>query len=226
MSRTMESVCNNIYGKEAKVFMAHNLPLPICFNYAIQKAINEYDPDYFWFVEEDMLIPDGTLDTLLALDTHACGVDYADRRTGKRLSFVNKKGDCLYTGMGCLLLKREVVDKLPIPWLKRMVFWLVETDDGDVDYLPKPDIAPTGYGSQDIYLSHKIREMGYKIILNTEIKVGHMQLEVKGEDIKNNGADEIKIVYVDGDNPYKMGEIGTEELSKDAPNADDILSKK
>ncbi len=213
-SRTTESIFNNIYGKEAKLYMAHELPIPICFNYAFQKAYND-GCDYFWFVEEDMLIPDGSLDKLLELNAPVVGIDYADRRTGKSLTFKNKKGEVLYTGMGCLLVKREVMDKIPPPWFKRMVFWIVDTDDGDVDYVPKPEINATGYGTQDVVFSYEIRQLGYKINIVWDIPVGHMQLEKKGEDIVNDGTDMIKIIYPENNAKQDvMTEIGTKELNE------------
>lgn len=224
-SRTTESIFNNIYGKEAKLYMAHELPIPICFNYAFQKAYKD-GCDYFWFVEEDMLVPDGTLDRLLATDEPVCGVDYADRRTGKSLTFKNKKGEVLYTGMGCLLVKREVMDKISPPWFKRMVFWIMDTDDGDVDYVPKPDIATTGYGTQDVMFCYEIRQLGYKINMLWDIPVGHMTLEKKGDDVINNGADMVKIIYPEnGVKPDVMTEIGTVELSVNSPSYEHFSAK-
>lgn len=212
-SRTMESVFENVKGKDnVELFMSHDLPIPICFNSPTKRALDS-GCDLFWYVEEDMLIPPGTLDRMLALDRPVVSVDYADRRSGASLTYRKKNGEVLFTGMGCMLVKREVLEKMEVPWFRRMVFWLDESDDGDIDYIPKPDLIPNGYGTQDAYFHYTIHQLGYKTDMIYDIKVGHMILDEKGQDIKNNGTDDIRIIYPEKElRPARQEILGREAL--------------
>lgn len=199
-SRTMECVFNNIKGFEnVNLYMAHERPLPDCFNEPLKQAIED-DCDMFWFVEEDMYFPNNSLKIMF--DEYLKGyrfvtTEYADRRTGKTLVRRNSTGEPIYTGMGCLLTDRKMLEDIGYPYLRTATFWLV-----DDDYEYKPDIPQKGYGTQDVWLCYNARKQGLKLHI-APIEVGHMNLEKKADDCVNNGVDTIKIVYINNDNPPK-----------------------
>lgn len=198
-SRTMESVIKNIKGVDNyELYMAHDLPLPICFNAPLKKALDE-GCDLLWFVEEDMLIPEGTLKKMI--EEHEKGfkfvsTEYADRRTGVTLVQRKKTGEPIYTGMGCLLVDRVIFDNMEPPWLRTCVFHLITDDDtGDIDYEPHPEIPFKGYGTQDVWLSYNARKQGHPLhVINA--KIGHMQLIEKSKDCENQGQHEIETIFI------------------------------
>lgn len=197
-SRTMESVFENIKGKDVQVYMAHNLPLPTCFNYPLKKALDD-GCTLIWFVEEDMVIPGGTLDKMLeeySKGSMAVSTEYADRRTGKTLVQRTKKGEVLYSGMGCLLVHRSIFDKMEPPWLRTCVFWLVTDEEtGEVNYEPHPELPFKGYGTQDVWLSWNIREQGHQIKI-VDAEIGHLQLVERAADQQNQGQHDIEAIYI------------------------------
>jgi glycosyltransferase involved in cell wall biosynthesis len=60
-------------------------------------------------------------------------------------------------GLGCALIKREVLDKIGAPWFKFTTGWGKETRE-----------------SEDHYFFRRCREEGYKIYCDTTIKCGHI----------------------------------------------------
>lgn len=189
-SRTMETVIQNLQstGVEYELFMAHDLPLPECFNEPIERALKS-NVDVIWFVEEDMVIYPGILSKMLKEYQKGYKVisgEYADRRTGITLVARNEKGVVLYSGMGCLLVDASLFSKLDKPYIRRYCFQLIKTKHGK-DYKPLPEVMPKWYGTQDVWFSYRLRKLGNEIKV-IEGKIGHLQLVARGKDEKNAGA--------------------------------------
>lgn len=205
-SRTMDTVFQNLKSLpidiKYDIYMAHGRPIPNCFNEPLEKALSE-GCDWIWFVEEDMLLPPNILRAFYATTESVVTIDYADRRTGIPLILRDAVDEVIFSGMGCMLVAREVFDKMSKPYLQQMVFWQSE-NNGDIKWIPHPEIKTTGYGQQDLYLCWMIRKLGYRIHEVKGFEIGHMSLLSKAEDITNNGGDTIKIVYInDSTSPTK-----------------------
>jgi len=198
-SRTMESVFNNTKGYDWNLYMAHGLSIPDCFNVPLKRALKD-KCDWIWFVEEDMVIPDGTLKSMFDLNQPIVTVDYADRRTGKALALRNTRDEIVFSGMGCLLVKREVFEKMGEPYFIPMVLWKITEDNGNITWEAHPEIKNTGYGQQDIYFCWKVKKLGYKITELPQAKIGHQRLVSKGSDSQS-GVDTVEIVYINNENP-------------------------
>lgn len=191
-SRTVESFVNNLCGRAWGLYMAHDLPIPDCFNVPTEQALKD-GVDQILFVEEDMVFPDDTFTNMVSMDKPVVSCDYADRRTGKSLTWRDKAGNVILTGLGCMLVKREVFEKMEKPYFKRVTAKI--NSDGSFTEL-SGGTKDTSYGTQDVYFCIKIREAGYEIDLLPSANVGHMQVEEYGEDMKNNGVHKIKTVYL------------------------------
>lgn len=196
-SKTVESLFENTKQfNDVHLYMAHDLPIPDCFNVPLTKALNE-GCDLIWFLEEDMLVPEGTLFKMIDLynqGNKAVSAEYADRRSGDSFVQRNEKGEVLCAGMGCLLVDRSIFDNMEPPYLRTGTFHLT-TDDGHRDFELKPDLPPSKYGSQDIWLSWQIRKQGYQIVL-VDAKIGHLQLLERAKDCDNKSQHTIKTVYI------------------------------
>ena len=71
----------------------------------------------------------------------------------------------VYSGMGFMAVKKEVLDKLKYPYFDSEVE-VIECDDGKIIR----DIC-----SEDVAFSEKINKAGYQIMINTNIRVGHLK---------------------------------------------------
>ena len=70
-----------------------------------------------------------------------------------------------YTGMGFMAVKKEVFDKMKYPYFDSELH-IIETDDGKTIR----DIS-----SEDVAFSKNIIKAGYQIMINTDIRVGHLK---------------------------------------------------
>jgi hypothetical protein len=70
-----------------------------------------------------------------------------------------------YTGMGFMAVKKEVFDKMRYPYFDSELH-IIETDDGKTIR----DIS-----SEDVAFSKNIIKAGYQIMINTDIRVGHLK---------------------------------------------------
>jgi hypothetical protein len=71
----------------------------------------------------------------------------------------------VYSGMGFMAIKREVFDKIKYPYFDSAILTITR-DDGTVIR----DIC-----SEDVSFCKKITEAGYQIMVNTDIRVGHLK---------------------------------------------------
>ena len=71
----------------------------------------------------------------------------------------------VYSGMGFMAVKKEVFDKIKYPYFDSDIITL-RTDDGKVIR----DIC-----SEDVRFCKKITQAGYQIMVNTEVRVGHIK---------------------------------------------------
>lgn len=191
-SKTMESVVANILDNVShkitfKLYMAHNLPIPQCFNQPLEQALAD-KPDLVWFVEEDMVIGKGALAEMLGLIYNGYKIvtgEYVDRRTNKNLTVKNEVGEVLFCGMGCLLVQANLFTLLTEPYIRQGCFKRIDTPNGS-QYELVEGKTTTWYGTQDVYLTHQLKKVGGNIgVIKTPI--GHLELISKGEDLKNNG---------------------------------------
>jgi len=197
-SRTMESVFKNTKGKDWELYMTHDLPLPKCFNVALNRALKD-KCDLIWFVEEDMLIPEGTLDKMIEMMSNGLTVistDYPNKHNGDSFVYEDGRGNILFTGMGCMLLDSKVFKDMDKPYIRQGTFW-IKQDDSNATYLEyHPEITQKGYGTQDVYLCHQLTENGNKIVL-VDAEIGHMKLVGTSDPLSNNGQYKIEEVYLD-----------------------------
>ena len=193
-SKTVESVISNILENPQhtyKLYMAHNRPLPQCFNEPLEAALLD-KPEAVWFVEEDMVIGKGALAEMVQLFYNGYKVstgDYVDRRTKKDLVARNELGTVLFSGMGCLFVAASLIAQLPKPYIRQGCFYLVDTPLGkDYEYIEGK--RTEWYGTQDVYFTYMLRKLAGSIAV-IKAKIGHLELIKSGADLQNNGVHDI-----------------------------------
>ena len=185
-SRTVQGLLSNLYEAfvEWDVFFSHDLPIPDCFN-ALTEAALDSKADAVWFVEEDMELPNGVLDDLL-IDLGDHGVIAADYAVEGKDTCLHYKGDTLMaTGMGCILIKREVLESIGEPYFRDTYEY------GLPEWTPIHMVPGTGYGRQDIDFGYRVNQLGYTIGVLPE-KIGHYKIDVHGQPRSNQGWHKVK----------------------------------
>lgn len=188
-SRTADELLQNLEGYDYEIFFAHGLSIPECFIVPLNRALKG-DFTHVWFVEDDMILPEETLSAMLLMDSPVVTMDYPVSRTGQGAVFSDKAGRVIFSGTGCLLVKREVFDKLKKPYFRTDIKWNVQ-NYGDFIRMTAnlmPNVA--GYGLHDVTFGIKLWKAG--IPISVAGKIGQRKLKALGKPGTNEGAHQIE----------------------------------
>ena len=101
--------------RELGFYFSHGNPIPDCHNIIIEEALLD-KPDYIWMCEDDNQYPPGILKELLEADADIAVADYPVR--GNKHSVTYIRGSFAYAGLGCVLIKPSVFDRLERPYFR------------------------------------------------------------------------------------------------------------
>ncbi len=76
----------------------------------------------------------------------------------------NRLMEVSYCGLGFMLMKRGILEKIQYPWFQPSMTTIKDEND---------EILIQDYNSEDYYICQEIKKLGYKIHLDTSIIVGH-----------------------------------------------------
>ena len=139
---------------------------------------------HIMFLDTDMTFPHDTISKLLAHDLDIVGGLYFERYEPYKPAVFWKHPDglgdyalmdnipygetieCDAIGTGCLLIKMDVFNKLTKPWFEYRV----------AEYGSKKEIK---FFSEDIVFCERVKELGYKIHVDTSIECGHILNDIE-----------------------------------------------
>ncbi len=164
-----------------RVFRSYNLVLPESQNFLTQVALESFDPDYLFFIEEDTVPPLSALTRLLKAKSDIACIDYGVN--GYSCTARERKtNELLWCGLGCTLIKKEVFNKLEYPWFRSDQSLRLN------DWKWVPNTNP--YGGQDIWFCMQAREKGFTI-KQIEGEAKHLRLDSLGKPETNKGLHQI-----------------------------------
>ena len=185
-SQTIGEVLREVAPFSYQIFFSHSRPIPEAFNEPMDKILRG-SFDYVWIVEEDMVLPKGILKELLDLNQPIATMDYPAVE-GVMCVQRDQDGNVEYTGTGCLLIERGVLELVKKPIFSTDHIW-----GTDGKYLGKRDPREKVYGQHDIHFFKQIKELG--IPIGVTKTVGHQRKIVEyGQKEVNDGFHEIKII--------------------------------
>lgn len=172
--QTIKSVSNI---PNSTLITVSGMPIPEAQNWLVTEALGAPDVTHLYFVEEDMEIPEGTLEKMLDLNKDVVCVDYPVNGGWSTIKRVDR--EIQHCGLGCTLVKREVFERLSEPWFRT---------DKSVDAKTEEIMdIPMKYGGHDIFFGIAVRKAGYKITQLEGVECGHLRCEqlVRREDNDN-----------------------------------------
>lgn len=198
-SESFEELLRELKPFEHKIFFAHGKPIPDCFNVPTERALEDKSFTHVLFFEDDMMIPEGVLKKMLKLDYPAVALDYPFKNDGEATVLHDPSGYALYTGMGFMLVWREVLEKFPKPIFRTDIAWDMKLSAVDKEkgyrtlYMFPRDVSKIKtYGLQDINFG--LTMWTNKMPIMVAAPAGQRKLVAMGMANTNNGAHIIKTI--------------------------------
>ena len=170
-----------------RVYISDNLPIPDAQNELIGRAIEDEKAlgkfTHFWFIEEDTVPPSGSLGNLMDSKCDITCVDYSVSGWSC-ITRDRNSSEIMWCGMGCTLVKREVLAAIGEPWFKTDKS--LRLNDGEwID-----TNAEKVYGQQDIRFCIEAKAEGFTIG-QADGECRHLQLHELGKPEVNKGLHKI-----------------------------------
>lgn len=189
-SRTAQELLEALKGYDHKIFFAHGRPIPECFNEPVMYALDDSSITHIWIVEDDMIIPKDILKTLLT-DKAVTVADYPITKDGRGSVFKDGDGRVLYSGTGCMMIKREVFEELKTPYFTTGVKWNVKNYGDHIKFTARTNKNNDGYGLHDITFCFELERLNIPIHVIKK-KLGQRKLIALGKTGTNDGAHQIE----------------------------------
>lgn len=181
-SKTIQALEEARKDYETKLYISHDLPIPQGHNDLCIKALRD-GSEYILFIEEDVVIPAGAIEKLLAVQADIACIDYGV--SAWSCVTRDQRAEILWCGAGCLLVKREVFEKMEYPYFRTDK--VLRLNDMTWQTLPEEYIKNKAYGGLDIWFCCEARRLGFKIKEVEGEECEHLQLDELGEKGVNQG---------------------------------------
>lgn len=171
-----------------RIFRTHNLPLYDCFNIPVEEALQNKKYEYFWFSEDDTVPPAFALDEMLKLlkTFDVAAIQYPFNGGWGTIGKSAGSDKILFTGLGCTLVKRKVLESLVKPIFKVDKSFNISS----LQWYSNPDPSKI-YGQADIRFGSELREKGFTIGQVPNMICRHLQLIALGQPETNHGVHQI-----------------------------------
>lgn len=190
-SETADELLQNLEGYDYEIFFAHGLSIPECFERPLTEALKG-DFSHIFFCEDDQILPDDILDSMIITDVPVATCEYPVSKDGQGVIFRTKEGVVLFCGTGCTLVKREVFDKIKAPYFRTDIRWNIANYGTFIRITANQGANPEleGYGLHDVTFGMKLYKAGIPIsVIGT---IGQRKLIKLGKSGSNDGAHQIE----------------------------------
>lgn len=189
-SKTLEDVLRELKGFDYKLFWSHGNPLPECFNEPTERILN--DPDIFavLYVEDDMILPKGVLRRMFDCNYPVVALDYPFKNDGDSTMLHSPDGMAIYSGTGCLLIAKAILERLPKPIFRTDTSWDTLIRGDTLIFWPRK-LKKIAYGLHDVNLGITLFANNIPI-KPLEVEAGQHKLVELGTPSSNDGAHKIR----------------------------------
>lgn len=189
-SETAEDILKNLKGIPHRLYFAHKLPIPECFESPTVRAMADKDITHIWMVEDDMIIPAGTLQSMLWLHKPVVTCDYPVSNKGQGAVFYDGS-NAVFCGTGCTLIEKAVLTKLGQPYWRSDIRWNIANYGTHIRLIAHPNESFDNYGLHDVNFGMRLQKKHIAITV-LEAVLGQRKLLALGQAGSNNGAHQIE----------------------------------
>lgn len=202
-TETLKEVLEELEPYKHRIYWSHGRSLPACFNRPLAEALKNKH-SHVWFVEDDMVIPKGTLKALLDAKEEMIACDYPITANPSGTVLYDPEGEAYFTGTGCLLAKHSVLKEMRQvrktekglrykPFFRSDIEWHFGGTKYGARFIAHKADPEKVYGYHDVSFGLKRYIMG-KPIKVSKIICAQRKLEKKGTAGSNEGADVIRVI--------------------------------
>lgn len=187
-SQTADELLQNLKGHLHKIYFAHKLSIPDCFEIPVNRALEDQTITHLWFIEDDMVLPSTILQDMLDMNAAVVTVNYPT--TGRSdAAILTIKNRIIYGGTGCTLVKREVFDELKKPYFRSDIVWSPKNMGNYIKFtgVKRDNI---GYGFHDVNFFMNLYKLNIPVH-KLDYTIGQRKLIELGKSGTNNGAHNI-----------------------------------
>lgn len=150
------------------VIPTHDMPLPASRNYLVETALKDDWWTHALLLDDDVILPKGWLKEALKLNVDVAVADYPmqGKVNGQHCGTIvhDKDGSIAFAGLGAVLVKREVFEKMGHPWFVMTQYRIERSKDGHVGfYAGQADGAQQWSAGEDTYFFLQCRKHGFKV---------------------------------------------------------------
>lgn len=190
-TETFRDVMDNLTDSKAlyTIYWSHGNKLPACFNKPLNRALRNAHT-HVLFLEDDMVVPQGTLKALLDADEDIIACDYPLVETPSGTVLYDQDGDAVFTGTGFMLCKRHIFDDMPKPIFRSDISWRFRQYGDKMKFTAEKVDPDKVYGHHDISfgLYHYLNNQPIKVATNV---LAQRKLQQKGDSKTNDSKDKI-----------------------------------
>lgn len=189
-SQTADEVLQNVRDIPHRFFFSHRRPIPECFESPVNRALLDESITHLWLVEDDMILRPDTLKQMIDKDKAVVTVNYptTDKHDAAILSI---KGQVIYGGTGCTLVKREVFDELKAPYFRSDIAWIPKNMGDFIKFTAFKKTDNDSYGYHDVNFFMNLYRLNIPVHV-LDITLGQRKLKALGKQGSNNGAHHIE----------------------------------
>jgi len=190
-SQSADELLQNLKGYLHKIYFAHKLPIPACFENPVNLALDDPTITHIFLVEDDMVLPNHILKDMLEMDKAVVTVNYPTSSKGD-CAILTVKDRIVYAGTGCTLVKREVFDELKKPYFRTDIMWSPRNMGNYIKFIGIKHDTNSGYGLHDVNFFINLYKLNIPVH-KLDYTVGQRKLIALGKAGTNDGAHNIEL---------------------------------
>ena len=148
--------------EEWGIVMSTGRPIPEAHNEVVEQALKD-GAEYIWLVEEDVIVPEWTLQKMIEADGDIVAADVPSRHVEGLTQIGKWEGKVYWVHTGCTLVKKAVFEKLQKPWFDNTYSYDHRIEGSEINFTKNKLKEPQEYGGQDIHFSQSALEAGFII---------------------------------------------------------------